>query len=71
MENKQTAVEWLEDELSRCVTENDYKIVFRIAKIMEKEQIVNSYAQGVFDEGGFIDDLFEDAILYFQENYGI
>lgn len=43
MENKQTAVQWLEDEFSRCVTANDYKIVFRIAKMMEKEQIEEAF----------------------------
>lgn len=64
METKQTAVEWLEDEFSRCVTANDYKIVFRIAKMMEKEQISNGYYQGL------IDGMNNSPREYYEETYG-
>jgi hypothetical protein len=47
MENKQTAVEWLEGELSSCVTLEDKRIVFRIAKAMEKEQIIEAFDNGI------------------------
>jgi len=60
---KQTAVEWLIDQL---ITENEvtlkgenYKL-FDIAKEMEKEQIMNAYNNG--------DN--RSAELYYNETYG-
>ena len=42
---KQTAVEWLVEQLDgeRHLTENEIKRVIEQAKEMEKEQIVNAY----------------------------
>ena len=42
---KQTAVEWLVEQLDgeRHLTENEIKRVIEQAKQMEKEQIVNAY----------------------------
>lgn len=51
MKNKQTAVEWLEDKLSRCITATDRKIVFRKAKAMEKEQIIDAWENGFMSTG--------------------
>jgi hypothetical protein len=45
--------------------------ILRFCLLTEKNQIISAYAQGVIDEGGEMDDLFDDAILYFKENYGL
>ena len=81
MGNKQTAVDFLEESIHLHCLINDKEDVmidyntldklFMKSRAMEKEQIISAYAQGVLDEGGLMYDLFEDAILYFQENYGI
>lgn len=68
MENKQTAVEWLEDEFSRCVTANDYKIVFRIAKMMEKEQIKDAHLIGLISSMEM--EATKQAEQYYNETYG-
>ena len=61
MENKQTAVEWLENELARCVTATDERIVFRIAKAMEKEQIEEAFNNSSW---------FIDGKEYYDKTYG-
>lgn len=43
MENKQTAVEWLEDELSKRYTSVNFNKLFMKAKAMEKEQIIKAF----------------------------
>jgi hypothetical protein len=45
--------------------------ILRFCLLTEKNQIISAYAQGVIDEGGETNDLFDDAILYFKENYGL
>lgn len=56
---QQTAVKWLEDQLSEWIHyeyekayEQYQKVngIFEQAKAMEKEQIINAYLQGCFDE---------------------
>ena len=75
MENKQTAVEWLVDQLEKHHVHNDIKntIVYEQAKAMEKEQLGETWdaALGAFDARGFnrvraIVD-FDD---YYNETYG-
>ena len=46
---KQTAVEWLVEELEKHHTKTDIKntVVFQQAKAMEKEQIVNAHLTGL------------------------
>jgi hypothetical protein len=45
METKQTAVEWLVEELEQHHTKIDIKntVVFQQAKAMEKQQIIDAY----------------------------
>ena len=68
---KQTAVEWLYDQI-----ENKGKSIYEIldqAKAMEKEQIMDSFNEG-FDEGcryttGFEQMLWEDDEQYYNETF--
>lgn len=85
METKRsTAIEYFYHELHKnadtnntvgdpiwCIDKQRVIELLRFCLLTEKNQIISAYAQGVLDEGGLIDDLFEDAGLYFQENYGI
>lgn len=54
METKQTAVEWLIEELCSCVTATDKRIVFEKAKQMEKEQTL---------------DLMSNACMFFAASF--
>ena len=45
MTNKQTAVDWLYDEIKHIIP-NDFLIKFEQAKQMEKEQIIDSFNEG-------------------------
>ena len=51
MASKQTAVEWLVEQLEKHHTSIDIKntVVFQQAKAMEKEQIVETYNEGALD----------------------
>lgn len=67
MENKHTAVEWL---IHQLITENEvtlkgenYKL-FELAKEMEKEQIMESYNKGEFNQG-----CNEDSEQYFNKTF--
>jgi hypothetical protein len=85
METKRsTAIEYFYNELHKNADKNhsindslwliDKQRVIEILRfclLTEKNQIISAYAQGIIDEGGEIDDLFDDAILYFKENYGL
>ena len=48
---KQTAVEWLIDQLQKHYVKQDFEntVVFEQAKQMEKEQIIESYCKGALD----------------------
>lgn len=71
MENKQTAVEWLIDNWIKF---NDIDIelddfanlrpLLEKAKQMEKQQIIDAYNKGEFNQG-----CNEDAEQYYNENY--
>lgn len=63
---KQTAVEWLIDELNGY--DEDCEI-FRIAKAMEKEQIFNAYIDGEDDDTNRR-VLSRAAEQYYNETYG-
>ena len=67
MENKQTAVEWLVDELL------DGKLLMpsliEQVKAMEMEQIMKAYGQGIADEAGEILDATKDAQQYYNKTY--
>jgi hypothetical protein len=51
MESKQTAVEWLVEQLEQHHTSIDIKntVVFQQAKAIEKQQIVETYNEGALD----------------------
>jgi hypothetical protein len=65
MRNKQTAVEWLEEQFiwNELMPKWIYDY-FQQAKQMEKEQIINA-----FDEG-FKYDIHEGGKKYYNETYG-
>lgn len=68
MSKQQTAIEWLEDNLiGNPFSEQDFNHninVFKQAKQMEKEQIVNAFQHGK------INDNKSWAIEYYNETYG-
>ena len=75
MEKKQTAVEWLEDELAKnikqIVEQRDYILIeslFKQAKQMEKEQIIDAYNDGIEYEISIYST--KDAEQYYNETYG-
>jgi hypothetical protein len=61
---QQTAVEWF---YQRILSE-DIKAVFEQAKAMEKEQIMESYSDGVFD-GATSDEFYEDTKASGEQYY--
>jgi hypothetical protein len=66
---KQTAVEWLHDELLKILIDNQIQqtdYLFEQAKAMEKEQIKLAYSQGREDAGDFV--LIEE-LRYIDEDY--
>jgi hypothetical protein len=66
MRSKQTAVEWLVEELEQHHTKIDIKntVVFQQAKAMEKQQIIDAYSADRFPCSE------EDAEQYYTETYG-
>lgn len=67
MGNRQTATEWILNQYAKnsILTFND----FREASRMEKEEILDAYAQGVVDEAGEILDVTKDANEYYEKTY--
>ena len=66
MENKQTAVEWLVEQLkgkSQSITWNE---IFEQAKEMEKQQIIDAYQQG-FNNAYFSNPL--NSEQYYNETF--
>ncbi len=65
---KQTASEWLIDQLEKHYVKVDIKntAVFYQAKEMEKQQIIDAYKQGQFD-GDIIRDT--DAEQYYNQTF--
>jgi hypothetical protein len=77
MENKQTAVEWLEEQINLTfyVAEASemnkrFQIVFQQAKQMEKDQIINARING--DENHTFNSMVREdyANDYYNETYG-
>jgi hypothetical protein len=64
MEKKQTAVEWLENQLRQHYLLLDCEYILKNAKRMEKEQIIDSYEQGDKYKLNFSGE------QYFNETYG-
>jgi hypothetical protein len=72
MENKQTAVQWLQDKFLELKIEIDSKtheeafFLFEQAKQMEREQIMNAFDSGYFSYEVLF---YDNAEEYFNENY--
>jgi len=70
---KQTAVEWLVEELEKHHTKIDIKntVAFNQAKAMEKEQIKNAYILPLSSEYWFKDeDFFQtESEQYYNQTY--
>jgi hypothetical protein len=72
MENKQTAVEWLEFEINRRGPKEDnppqwLKELYEQAKAMEKEQITEAYTDGWLNRHNGSCTKGDD---YYKETYG-
>ena len=67
---KQTAVQWLYDELSQCMHREEVcDLVYKLeqkAKQMERKQITDAYSTYAFDEHG----MRIHASQYYNETYG-
>ena len=57
---KQTAVEWLVDELQICATKQEMDLI-KQAKEMEKEQIIEAFE--------YVDFNLDDGLQYYNETY--
>ena len=64
MENKQTAVEWLVEKIQYANPSFKFDALIRQAKEIEREQIIDAYDKGEFNQG-----CNEDAEQYYNENY--
>ena len=67
---KQTAVEWLVEQLFWSEQMERIERVVQQAKVMEKEQIMHAYGQGAADEAGEILDATKDSEEYYNKKYG-
>lgn len=67
MANRLTASEWLLNQYAKnsILSLNDWTEAAR----MEKEEIMDAYAQGVADEAGEILDVTKDAEEYYERIY--
>jgi uncharacterized protein YqgQ len=78
MDNKLTAVEWLDDELFKLYSDEPFMtfeeflskrgILSKQAKAMEKEQISEAHLQGLYSD--IIMRGEKQAELYYNETYG-
>ena len=74
---KQTAVEWLVDELEQHHTKIDIKntVVFQQAKAMEKQQIEDAAGIAHFEGMGKAPmssiEYFQYAVDFYQQHYGL
>jgi hypothetical protein len=67
---KQTAVEYLVEQLfPKVLSEQQYYHIEK-AKEMEKEQIMHAYGQGAADEAEEILDATKDSEEYYDKKYG-
>jgi hypothetical protein len=69
---KQTAVEWVKEQLTPSISLQQKYIdeIIEQAKEMEKEQIMHAYGQGAADEAGEILDATKDSEEYYNKTYG-
>ena len=71
MENKKTAVEWLEENLiGNPHFESDFihnRNTFKQAKAMEREQIINAHIKGHYAPSSTLK--YHDAEQYYNETY--
>ena len=64
MENKHTAVQWLVEKIQHANPSFKFDALIRQAKEMEKEQIIDAYDKGEFNQG-----CNEDAEQYYNQTY--
>ena len=78
MENKQTALDWLINEISyeddgeiycKFIERTDLSVYFALAKEMEKEQIKDAHLIGLITSMEM--EATKQAEQYYQETYGI
>jgi hypothetical protein len=64
-----TAVEWLEEQFIKVnhLTENEWIELFNQAKEIEKQQIIDAYQQGGFNDAYFRNPLSKEQ--YYNETY--
>jgi len=69
---KQTAVEWLYDQLEfdDSISMDDIEKIFEHAKAMEKEQIVDAFSEGtrMIDVNDEMSAMF-NGVIYYGETY--
>jgi hypothetical protein len=78
MSKQQTAVEWLEKEISTKLGTNDLlDDLYKQAKAMEKEQMINTWSEATapdheigLSDASYIISQIQKAEQYFQETYG-
>ena len=70
MEKKQTAVEWIEQELEFIVSTEYINQIIQKAKEMEKEQIIDAYYQCGRDNFEHIKVINKSATDYYNITYG-
>ena len=63
MSNK-SSVEWLVEKIQQANPSFKFDALIRQAKAIEKEQIIDAYDKGEFNQG-----CNEDAEQYYNENY--
>lgn len=68
-DKKQTAVEWLEEQLYSA-KELDLAGVIEQAKQMEKEQMIDAFGVGCHHESKRLVGYQDDAEQYYNETYG-
>ena len=66
---KQTAIEWLIDQLIPKDQHEGIMDIIQEAKEMEKERLMHAYGQGVADETGEIINATKDAEEYYNQTY--
>lgn len=76
MESKQTAVNWLieqikSDQNQKALSANEWMQVIDQAKVMEKEQLIDAHIEGqrVFDKHPHTQWTNDQAEQYYKENY--
>jgi hypothetical protein len=69
MENKQTAVEWLVNEITSVNTNLTFSEIMEQAKQMEKEQIRDAWTDGCIGELYELNAYFSSG-KYYNETYG-